>query len=124
MKTTDNDSRHLNISPPNPLEAEALLAYLPIFAAEGFKPVDGRGAYPKTVYDFFMLLSQQVWMNQFHDYDPAGQGELVLGDLREVGDGLTFCLRAEHWGEGGWGWAISSGKVVKLLTRLQALLQT
>lgn len=124
MKLLDDGSRHQKVNPPNLAEAEALLSYLPIFAADGFEAVDGRWNYPKEVYDFFLLLSQQEWMKQFHNYDPAGQGELVLGDLREVGDGLTFCLRAEHCGEGGWGWAISSGKVVKLLKRLQEILQT
>lgn len=112
--------------PPCEDEAAALLAYLPVFAAEGYSPLinaDDRTRYRNEVDEFFDLLSTQRWIKQFWNYDPVGRAELKLGDLREVGWGLIWCARIERFGIGSWGAVIADGTVVKLLIRLRELLE-
>jgi len=124
-KTPSNRPTPTRVKPPSPEEAAALFAYLPIFSAPGYSPTrNAPNIYRREVEEFFTTLANMPWMAQFRDYDPAGRADLILGDLREVGWGLTWCYRGERFSDGFWGSVILDGTVVKLLTQLRVLLSS
>ena len=46
---------------------------------------------------------------------------IASANLDEIKTMLTYCVRAERFSDGAWGALLSSGKIVALLRRLDAL---
>lgn len=126
---------------PSAVDFDAMLRFLPIFAAPDFKPVEesvppqgssdgflylSEPAYTVPVQQFYEVTSQPQWLHP--DYDPSDAAALLrdterlanatLDELRRC---LTFCLRGERFCEGHRGEMIRNGNVIRLLRRLQQL---
>ncbi len=121
-------------------QMDELLRFLPLFDIPGKQFVerwnggrqqDGTIIMPSPVYlpeveDFFRLAAHPPWCDR--DYDPDSAGAMldddaaVSGaDLDQIRSMLTYCERGERFCDGHWGAMLSSGRVVKLLRRLELL---
>lgn len=126
---------------PTHQEMQALVAYLPILYADGFKPVirwqggdqdkDGfyRLPWPEynpVVKEFYRLVASEFWMD--YGYRPE-EAAKMLGDdeviksasLAQIKTMLTFCLRGERFSDGHWAEMIENGSIRKLLERINVL---
>ncbi|MDF1563090.1 MAG: DUF6508 domain-containing protein [Deltaproteobacteria bacterium] len=126
---------------PDAEEIAALVAFLPVFEAEGFVPIPNWHAarneggeatsFPWPIYDpavdaFFRLAGKEPWCD--YGYRPEVAGEL-LADLERVGRAtleevrsmITFCVRGERFCDGHWGGLIEDGRLQRLLRRLAEL---
>lgn len=132
----------MNPRPPTLQEIDALLAFLPIFSAEGFEPVERwRGGetacgmmtppwpqYTPAVEAFMRAAGQEQWRDDA--YQP-GQAAQMLQDadavsrasLDEVKTMLTYCVRGERFSDGHWAAMIGQGHIRRLLERLRLLRQ-
>lgn len=126
---------------PTPQEIEELLAFLPVFEAEGFSPVEHWAqspcdsphpvtaawpVYNPAVAQFYQVASQVWWCD--YDYQPAQAWEMLQDDtsiqsasIDQVKTMLTYCARGERFCDGHWGAMIEKGYVQKLLRRLECL---
>jgi hypothetical protein len=127
---------------PTPDQIRALLAFLPVFTAEGFQPVkewvvgqpdqNGVTHFPYPVYhaaveDFFQLAGQSHWSD--YQYDPREAGRRLAdpefiqhADLEGVKTLLTFCVRGERFCDGHWESLFENGTLISLLKRLAQLI--
>lgn len=123
---------------------DALLAFLPIFEASGFEPIQATGggqkqpdgsitmAYPiyaDPVTDFFHLAGQACWCD--YGYQARTAGAMLADDARlatcgldDIKTMLTYCVRGERFSDGLWDHLIRTGRVSALLRRLAKLRQT
>lgn len=123
---------------------EELLRFLPRFDQPGREfvkewrggPRPGAEAFhvPYPVYHedvtaFFGLLARDGWSD--YGYDPAQAVAMLekhafvgMASLEEVRTMLTYCLRAERFGDGAWEALLESGRIIALLHRLDALKDT
>jgi len=120
---------------------DALLRFLPLFEAPGTQFVhhwaggelteEGTLTVPFPVYTdevlLFFRLAGQTWWSDF-GYNPREAREMLKDDafiaratLDEVRTMLTYCVRAERFGDGMWAYLIESGQIVALLRRLAVL---
>ena len=120
-------------------EIDALLRFLPGFETPGrtfVRSVHTRhrgdlliGPYPiydADVLDFFAQAGQPCWSD--FDYDPREAAHMLADEefirrcsIDEIKTMLTYCVRGERFADGHWAAMLTSGKVVALLRRLQAL---
>jgi hypothetical protein len=112
-----------------------LLRFLPLFDVPGrafvveWKGGGGHVPYPKypeDVLEFFRLAGMPPWADL--DYNPGEAARMLEDDafiqratLAEIRTMLTYCVRAERFGDGFWEHVLERGKIVLLLKRLQAL---
>ena len=82
--------------------------------------------YEEDVLEFFHLASQEWWTD--YQYDPEEASRILqddraieTADLKTLKTLLTYCVRRERFGEGCWGHFLDTGKIQKLLIRLQQL---
>jgi hypothetical protein len=126
---------------PTPDQIRTLLAFLPVFTAEDFQPVqewvvsepDGEGVthfpyplYHPAVVDFFQLAGQPPWPD--YEYVPAEAARLIAdpeyiqtAGLEQIKTLLTYCVRGERFCDGHWESLLQSGTLVRLLQRLEQL---
>jgi hypothetical protein len=118
-----------------------LLRFLPLFEAPGRVFVsqwgggegtdDGGITAPYPVYaddvrEFFQLASKPCWADR--EYVPAEAAKLLQNDaliqtatLEQVRTMLTYCVRAERFGDGSWEALLRSGRITAILQRLAVL---
>jgi hypothetical protein len=82
--------------------------------------------YAKEVDDFFRLASQECWLDpEYLAVDPARMLDddeaIRAATLEQVRAMLTYCVRAERFGDGNWEAFLRSGRVTALLWRLEGL---
>ena len=131
----------MNDNPPDTREIDAILAYLPIFDAPGFKPIlrwnGGRNELTKVItlpwptYDpaveaFFNALSKEYWRDETYSVETTSRmirnpDRIDRASLEEIRAMLTFCVRGERFCEGHWRTMLNQGFIRQLLTRLQDL---
>ena len=121
---------------------QALVAYLPILYADGFKPVirwqggdqDKDGIYrlpwPEynpVVEEFYRLVASGFWMD--YGYRPEEAATMLRDDefiksasLAQIKTMLTFCVRGERFADGHWAEMIENGCIRKILERLNVLI--
>ena len=126
---------------PTLTEIKELLSYLPKLYADGFSPVikwegghrDEKGViqapwpqYHPIVEAFFQTLRRDGWSD--FNYVPAeaqkmlsDQSFIKTADLAQIKTMLTYCTRAERFGDGAWEMAIKRGTIRQLLERLDAI---
>lgn len=122
-------------------DIDELLAFLPIFDAEGAvfvkewregtKGKDGTVQLPFPEYTdevdaFFEILHKPCWF--MGEYDPAEASKMATdfslverADFDQIRKALFFCARSERFADGGWDNVLKSGFVVALLKRLKTL---
>lgn len=122
---------------------DALLRFLPLFEVPGrtfVKTVHGGlrddgllvGPYPEyedDVLEFYMLAGQPCWSD--FDYKPREAARMLADEefisqcsLEDIKTMLTYCVRGERFSDGHWAIMLTSGRVVALLNRLNALRAT
>jgi hypothetical protein len=129
---------------PNPITPEKvdeLLRFLPGFEdlgqpfvvrwAGGEATEEGAVTMPYPVYaqkvdDFFRLAGQECWLDaEYLAVDPARMLDddeaIGAATLEQVRAMLTYCVRAERFGDGSWEGLLRSGRITALLRRLQVL---
>ncbi len=126
---------------PTHQEMQALVAYLPILYADGFKPVirwqggdqDKDGIYrlpwPEynpVVEEFYRLVASEFWMD--YGYRPEEAAKMLRDDefiksasLPQIKTMLTFCIRGERFSDGHWAEMIENGSIRKILERINVL---
>ena len=126
---------------PTLTEIKEVLSYLPKLYGEGFSPViqweGGRGdgnnvfqapwpKYHPIVEAFFQTLGKDCWLD--FNYNPAEAQKMLsdeifikTADLAQIKTMLTYCTRAERFGDGAWEGAIIGGTIRQLLERLDAI---
>ncbi len=122
-------------------EIDDLLRFLPLFDMPGREFVLGwtggetiddstvtmlHPVYTEDVLEFFWLAGQACWSD--FEYKPAEQATRLGDDafiqkatLAEIKSLLTYCVRAERFGEGHWAAVLESGRVTAILRRLAVL---
>lgn len=132
----------MNSRPPTFQEIDALLAFLPLFSAAGFEPVErwaggetsgGAMAMPWPQYNpaveaFMRAAGQEAWSDDgyrpplaasmLQDADFVGRASLA-----EIRTMLTYCVRGERFSDGHWAAMIERGYLRRLLERLRQLRQ-
>lgn len=116
-------------------DVDALLAFLPGLRRPGRRftvPSPDSSPYPAYAPDvlgFFRLAGRPPWCDQA--YRPAeaarrlAQADLVArADLAQVRAMLTYCVRAERFGDGAWVHLLESGQLFRLLDRVRELRPT
>jgi len=119
---------------------DQLLVFLPAFNCPGRRFVKGwRGqadcpfntGLPTRIYEedvrlFFDAAAQPYWTDR--TYSPQAAAEMLKDDQRigkatlgEIKSMLTYCVRGERFIDGHWGNMLSSGKIMRILERLQVL---
>jgi hypothetical protein len=78
------------------------------------------------VDDFFRLAGQECWLDaEYLAIDPARMLDddeaIGAATLEQVRAMLTYCVRAERFGDGSWEGFLRSGRITALLRRLQVL---
>lgn len=126
--------------PPTSQEIDALLAFLPLFSADGFEPVarwaggeTSGGAMPWPQYNpaveaFMRAAGQETWRDEGYDPQKAARmlqdADLVgRASLAEIRTMLTYCVRGERFSDGHWAAMIEQGYLQRLLERLRQLRQ-
>ena len=126
--------------PVTPEHMDVLLAYLPRLRDPGQKYIeawqgnveqpDGSRSFPypayaPVVHGFFSALGPP-WTD--HSYDPNRAAKMLEDDaliasasLEQIRTMFTFMSRSERFGDGNWGGFLQSGRVQKVLQRLQVL---
>jgi hypothetical protein len=118
-----------------PGRIDELLAFLPAFERPGRTYVKawagGPGCFPYPVYEddvlaFFHVAGKPRWMD--YDYKPGHARQMLedgdaiqtrsLADIRTM---LTYCVRAERFGDGAWEHLLQTGRVQAILRRLAVL---
>lgn len=127
--------------PITPEKVDELLEFLPAFEdprrsfvvrwAGGEATEDGAVTMPHPVYtrevtDFFGLASQECWLDpEYLAVDPArmlaDDAAIRAATMEQVRAMLTYCVRAERFGDGNWEAFLRSGRIAALLRRLEAL---
>jgi hypothetical protein len=127
--------------PITPDKVDELLRFLPRFESPGRPFVvrwgggetteDGAVTMPYPVYaddvqDFFRLAGQECWLDaQYLTADPAkmlaDDDAVEAATMEQVRAMLTYCVRAERFGDGNWDAFLRSGRISALLRRLKAL---
>jgi hypothetical protein len=121
-------------------DVDALLEFLPLFERPGRtfarwgeveKNADGSISLPFPVYDedveeFFRRVGRHGWID--YGYKPSEAGRMLddaalveRASVEQIKTMLTFCLRAERFGDGNWEAFLKGGQIVALLRRLKAL---
>lgn len=128
---------------PSRAEFDELLAFLPVFCREGFKPVDDWGTlsksesgalilpgpqYNKNVLEFIRLVSKEIWSDHAYHPNTAWQmlkkpKQVARASFGEVKSMLTYCARGERFSDGHWSRMIEGGHVCRLLERLAEIEQ-
>ena len=123
---------------PTQSDIDELVAFLPRLYAPGFQPITRWAAgeesndgtitlpwpeYDDTVREFVEAAARPCWHDQ--DYvtkQPAAimNDEQVVkrASLSQIRTMLTYCVRAERFGDGQWGAMIERGVIRSLLARL------
>jgi hypothetical protein len=131
------------VKEPSKQDIQELIAFLPVFAAEGFDPISdwsggellpgGAYSFPFPVYHpaverFFQLAGKEPWCD--YEYMKKDVPALLQdpdflpgASLDEIKSLLTFCVRGERFCDGHWGDVIREGLVQRVLERLTAILQ-
>ncbi len=126
---------------PTYQEMQALVAYLPILYADGFKPVirwqggdqDKDGIYrlpwPEynpVVEEFYRLVASGSWLD--YGYRPEEAAKMLHDEeliksasLAQIKTMLTFCVRGERFSDGHWAEMIENGSIRKILERINVL---
>ena len=125
---------------PTAKDIDVLLAFLPGFVERSGPFADWKGGgtssdgvitlphpyYAPDVSAFFRLAAQECWSD--HGYRPDVAGHMLEDDatvdratLAEIRTMLTYCVRGEKFCDGHREAVLHSGRLVALLTRLQAL---
>ena len=127
---------------PSKGDIQELIAFLPVFAEEGFDPIIKWGGgevdpsdahtfpwpvYQPAVEQFFRLAGREPWC----DFDYAAKNVPVLlqepgyiegCSVDEIKTVLTFCVRGERLCDSHWGGVIREGLVQRILERLIIIL--
>ena len=131
----------VKLKPITPENLDELLRFLPGFEDLGQRfvvrwaggEVTEEGAvtmphpvYTKEVEDFFRLATQECWLDpEYLAVDPARMLDddeaIRAATLEQVRAMLTYCVRAERFGDGNWEAFLRSGRVTALLRRLRGL---
>lgn len=131
----------MRASPITPEKVDELLRFLPGFEdlgqpfvvrwAGGEAAEEGAVTMPYPVYaekvdDFFRLAGQECWLDaEYLAVDPARMLDddeaIGAATLEQVRAMLTYCVRAERFGDGSWEGFLRSGRITALLRRLQVL---
>ena len=107
-----------------------LLAFLPLFDILQHELVlqwqDGHPIYSKDVERFFKLVSQLRCFDSNYTDKQARKflnqiDSIQTLSLNEIGSMLTYCARSERFCDGHWNSLLQSGKVVKILKRLEVI---
>jgi hypothetical protein len=118
---------------------DQLLAFLPAFNCSRRFVKGWRGVadcpfntgLPTRVYEedvklFFDAAAQPHWTDRA--YSPQAAAEFLKDDqqieqatLGEIKSLLTYCVRGERFMDGHWENLLSSGKIMRILERLQVL---
>jgi len=116
-------------------QMDELLRFLPLFDVPErafvveWKAPSGQFPFPiytEDVTAFFWLAGRPPWAD--YQYHP-GKSQRLLADetivqrasLDELRSMLTYCVRAERFGDGAWQHLLETGKITSLLRRLKVL---
>jgi hypothetical protein len=121
-------------------QMDQLLAFLPAFNRPARRFVEGwtdradcpfDTGLPVRIYEedvrlFIDAAAQPHWCDR--TYNPQAAAEMFNDDRRigqasldEIKSLLTYCVRGERFSDGHWEHMLNSGKIVRILERLQVL---
>lgn len=130
----------MKCDPINAEQIDQLLRFLPLFDAPNARFVerwaegrqaDGTNIFPFPVYspqvrEFFRFAARPCWTD--HQYKPDAACVLLDNDtaieranVSDIRSMLTYCVRGERFCDGHWEAMLRSGRITKLLRRLQEL---